>query len=352
MSTTTKPLNTVLIGLGMVADTHVNAIAGLKGKVQLKGVYARGQEAARSYALKAESVCGYPCEVYPSIQAIADDDAVDFVIIATPPDARLELVKLFTDTKPPMLMEKPIERTTNAAVEIVEICETANVPLGVVFQHRARVASMKLQELIESDTMGKLGLVNVAAPLWRAQSYYDEPGRGTYARDGGGVLMTQAIHTLDLMLSLTGYVSEVQAMSRTTAFHQMESEDFVTAGMTFKNGAVGSLLATTATYPGGNECITLHFDHAVAKLDRGTLDILWRDGRKESYGEANELVDQGDPMAFKSSWHGGVIADFADAITQQKTPMASGREALKVHRLIDALLASSEQKQAVNVPVG
>ena len=351
MASTTKPLNTVLIGLGMVADTHVNAIACLKGKVHLKGVFARGQEAAQNYALKAESMCGYPCEVYPSLQAIADDDAVDFVIISTPPDARLELVKLFTDAKLPMLMEKPIERTTAAACKIVEICEAANVPLGIVFQHRARVASMKLQELIASGTLGKLSLANVSAPLWRAQSYYDEPGRGTFIRDGGGVLMTQAIHTLDLMLTLTGDVSEVQAMSHTTALHQMEAEDFVTAGMTFKNGAVGSFLATTANYPGGNECITLHFDHAVAKLDRGTLDILWRDGRKESFGEANEIVDQGDPMAFKSSWHGGVIADFADAITQQKTPMATGREALKVHRLIDALLASSGQKQAIGLSV-
>ena len=349
MTNDKKPLNTVLIGLGMVADTHVHAIARLEGKVCMKGVFARGKEGAQKYAQHAESILGYGCEVYSSLEAIATD--VDFVIIATPPDARLALVKLFTEAQVPMLMEKPIERTTAAATEIVDICEAANVPLGVVFQHRARAASMKLQALVESGTLGKLGLVNVAAPLWRAQSYYDEPGRGTYERDGGGVLMTQAIHTLDLMLSLTGNVSEVQAMSRTTAFHQMEAEDFVTAGMTFEGGAIGSLLATTANYPGGNECITLHFDHAVAKLDRGTLDILWRDGQKESFSETSHIVNQGDAMAFKSCWHSGVIANFVDAITLQKPLMASGREALKVHHLIDALLTSSMQKQAIKNPV-
>ena len=349
----TKPLNTALIGLGMVADTQVNAIASLQGRVHLKGVFARGQQAAREYAGKAESLCGYLPEVYTSIEAVAEDAELDFVIIATPPNARLELVRLFAAAKIPILMEKPIERTTCAAQEIVEICEANGVPLGMVFQHRARAVSIKLQGLVQSGALGELGLADVAAPLWRDQSYYDEPGRGSYERDGGGVLLSQAIHTLDLMLSLTGDVTEVQAMSRTTRFHTMESEDFVTAGITFKNGAVGALLATTAHYPGGSECITLHFDHAVAKLGRDALDIYWRDGRHETFGETDNTAGNTDgganPMAFTSSWHAGVIADFADAITQQRPPLITGREALKVHRLIEALVTSSDQKCAVSV---
>ena len=352
MSLTTKPLNTILIGIGMVGDTHVNAIAGLNGKVHLKGVYARGQQVAREYAIKAASITGSPCKAYPSIQSIADDKDLDFVILATPPSVRMELIEIFTAAKLPILLEKPIERTSQAALEIVEHCEKHNIPLGMVFQHRARSASIKLKAMIDSGELGSLAMANVEAPLWRAQSYYDEPGRGTYERDGGGVLLTQAIHTLDLMLSLTGDVSDVQAMSRTTAIHQMEAEDFVTAGMTFTNGAIGSLLATTANYPGGNECITLHFDKAVAKLDRGTLDIFWRDGRTETYGENSEITDASDPMAFKSSWHGSVIADFAEAITQQRPPMATGREGMKVHRLIDALVASSAQKKTITIPAG
>ncbi len=352
MTSANKPLNTVLIGIGMVGDTHVNAIAGIKGQVCLKGVYARGQEAAREFAGKASSITGDPCEVYPSIQAIVDDKELDFVILATPANVRMELIDIFTAANLPILLEKPIERTSEAALEIVELCEARNIPLGIVFQHRVRTASVKLKEMIDSGELGTLAMANVEAPLWRSQEYYDEPGRGTYERDGGGVLMTQAIHTLDLMLSLTGDVTDVQAMSRTTAIHQMEAEDFVTAGMTFANGAVGSLLATTANYPGGNECITLHFEKAVAKLDRGELDIFWRDGRTESYGENSEIKDAGDPMAFKSSWHGSVIADFADAITQQRPPMATGRATMKVHRLIDALVASSDQKKTITLSAG
>ncbi|WP_413699407.1 Gfo/Idh/MocA family protein [Psychromonas sp. KJ10-10] len=236
------------------------------------------------------------------------------------------------------------------ATEIVEICETHNVPLGMVFQHRARMASMKLQDMIKSGELGELGLVNIEAPLWRSQSYYDEPGRGSYERDGGGVLLSQAIHTMDLALSMTGDITEVQAISRTTRFHDMESEDFVTAGLTFTNGAVGNLLATTANYPGMPECITLHFDKAVVRLERANLHIVWRDGRTETFGE-DEVAVEGvtGPMDFKSSWHGGIISDFADAITNGTAPMVSGREGLKVHQLIDALVASSEQKKAVTL---
>ncbi|RVU85339.1 Gfo/Idh/MocA family oxidoreductase, partial [Leucothrix sargassi] len=223
-----KPLNTALIGLGMVADTHVEAIKGLDGKVNLKGIFARGQEAARSYAVKAESITSSPCEVYPTIEAVAQDEALDFVIIATPPNARIPLIKLFAEAGKPILLEKPIERTTAAATEIVEICEQHDIPLGMVFQHRARLATLKLKEMIATGELGKLGLANIEAPLWRTQDYYNEPGRGTYERDGGGVLLSQAIHTMDLALSMTGDIAEVQAMSRTSAFHKMEAEDFVT----------------------------------------------------------------------------------------------------------------------------
>jgi predicted dehydrogenase len=344
-----RPLNVALIGLGMVADTHVQAIAGLKGKVHLKGIFARRQSIAHQYAETVELFCGYRCQVYPSIEAVAQDESLDFVIVATPPNARLEIVKLFTAAQLPMLMEKPIERTTEAATEIVELCEATNTPLGLVFQHRARLASMQLQQMIQSGQFGQLGLVNIEAPLWRSQAYYDEPGRGTYQRDGGGVLLSQASHTIDLALSMIGDIEEVQAMSRTTVFHQMESEDFVTAGLTLKNGAIGNLLATTANFPGGQECITLHFDHAVARLQRAKLDVFWRDGRKEQYGEEETPILTDTPMDFKSTWHGGIISDFADAIINHKAPMITGREGLKVHQLIDALILSSNQKRAVTL---
>ena len=117
--------------------------------------------------------------------------------------------------------------------------------------------------MVAEERFGALEAVHLVVPWWRPQEgYYDQPGRGTLAQDGGGVLITQAIHSLDLMLSLCGEVSAVTAMAKTTRLHQMETEDFVSAGLEFANGAVGAVMATTASFPGGPESLTLNFARA------------------------------------------------------------------------------------------
>jgi len=344
-----QPKKAVLIGLGMVADTHLQAMANLKEQVQLHGIYSRNQRSVLNFSGKVQRLCGYSAHCYESLESITADPAVDFAIVITPPDARYAIVDKLSAAGIAILLEKPIERDSRAATDIVDLCEQRGVTLGVVFQHRARAASVKLQEFISADRFGELAMVQVAVPWWRDQSYYDEPGRGTYARDGGGVLITQAIHTLDLMLSLTGKVVEVHALSNTTKLHDMESEDFVAAGLVFANGAVGSLMATTASFPGAPESISLHFSNAVANLQRGVLSIHWRDGRTEEFGASADTGGGVDPMAFTSDWHRDVIADFASIHNSGKRPMVTGREALRVHYLIDALVNSSKERRAIKV---
>ena len=341
--------NVALVGLGMVAETHVQAIADLKDIIHLRGIHARNQDSMNAFGAVVESHCGYYPETYDSVESLAADSNLDFVIVATPPNARRDICKALAAAGISILMEKPIERTSKAATDIVDLCEQADVTLGIVFQHRVREASVELRQRMESGEFGTLHLVEVAVPWWRDQSYYDEPGRGTYARDGGGVLISQAIHTLDLMLSLTGPVAEVQAMARTSAFHRMESEDFVTAGLSFQSGAIGSLVASTASFPGGAESIIFHFDKAVITLKSGCLDIAWRDGRDESTGADAATGGGADPMAFTHAWHRDIIQDFSEALKDSRDPICTGREALNVHYLIDALVKSSAEKSAVKV---
>lgn len=345
----TSPLNVVLIGLGMVAETHLRAIADLRGTLVLHGIYSRNKDSCRTFAEKAAALIGQSPLIYESIEQIAADPEVDFALILTPPNARAEIIAPLAKAGKHILMEKPIERDSNAAEEIVSLCESARVLNAVVFQHRVREASGELARLVESGDLGQLCLAEVSVPWWRDQAYYDEPGRGTYARDGGGVLISQAIHTLDLLLSLTGEVSQVQAMARTTSLHDMESEDFVTAGLDFANGAVGSLVASTASYPGDAESITLHFDKASTRLKSGVLQVDWHDGRSETYGASASTGGGADPMAFTHAWHRDVIADFCSAIANSHAPLVSGRQALNVHRLIDALIDSSRTQKAVKV---
>ena len=327
-------MRAALIGLGMVSRTYGDALRNSK-TVSLACVHARSPESRVSF-LNEWADLG--ATAAGSIKEIAKSD-VDFVILTTPPNARKEIVEELAKAGKPILMEKPVERTLAKATALVETCEAAGVPLGIVLQHRSRPAVADLRQIL--PTLGTLRTVEVNVPWWRPQSYYDEPGRGTYDRDGGGVLISQAIHTLDLMLSLTGPVAEVTAMAATTGYHRMEAEDFVTAGLRFGNGAVGQLFATTASFPGRGETITLHFDEGSAHLDAGLLRIDRRDGTCETIGQAASSGAGADPMAFTSDWHRFVIEDFAEAVGRNRPPLVTGRDALGVHRLIAALETSA-----------
>ena len=197
--------------------------------------------------------------------------------------------------------------------------------------------------------LGALQSVEVSVPWWRDQSYYDVAGRGTYARDGGGVLISQAIHTLDLMLAFTGQATRVTAFCARSSAHEMEAEDFVCAGLEFKNGAIGQVFASTASFPGRSESITLYYSQATAQLETGSLTIHWRDGRVQRFGAQAGSGAGSDPMAFSSRWHQTVIEDFADCVRFGKTPIASGRSALEVHRLIDAITVSGQLGKTIEL---
>ncbi|KPB02722.1 Gfo/Idh/MocA family protein [Ahrensia marina] len=349
MTNTTDRKRVVIIGAGMVAKTHLLALADLSEKVELAGVLTRSQNSARKFADEARELLGYGVQTFDAVAQVASDASIDFAIVLTPPNARKEIVKELAEAGKHILMEKPVERKSAAAGELVDLCEAQNVKLGIVFQHRVRESSVKLKSLMNNDTFGKLHIAEARIPWWREQAYYDEPGRGTYARDGGGVLISQAIHTLDLLLSLTGAADKVQAMARTSALHKMESEDYVSAGVDYKSGAIGSIVASTAIYPGEAESLSFQFEKAAVTLQSGMLTIKWRDGREESIGEAGGTGGGADPMAFTHDWHRGIIEDFVDALNGDHAPVCSGREALKVHYLIDAIVQSSAEKCAVDV---
>jgi len=335
-----SPQRAVLIGAGMVARTHVAACADAVG-VALHGIQSRSHDRAEALAGKAAALTGQPVKVYDSLDAVAADPDVDFAIVLTPPDARADIIRPLAEAGKHVLLEKPMGRNAAEAREVVDICRSAGVTLGVVFQHRMREASRKAAQLIANSDLGTLGLVEIAVPWWRDQGYSDEPGRGTHARDGGGVLISQAIHTIDLALSLAGPVRSVRAMAATTRFHEMEAEDFVTAGLKFANGAVGSLVASTASFPGGAESITLHFDNASLRLESGQLHLHRRDGGNAVFGLVGGTGGGADPMAFTHEWHQGVIEDFAAALSEGRAPAITGEKALAAHDLIDAIITSA-----------
>jgi predicted dehydrogenase len=221
--------------------------------------------------------------------------------------------------------------------------------LGVVLQHRLRPATQRLKAMLETHALGRLTRAAVDVRWWRPQSYYDTPGRGTLARDGGGVLMTQAIHTLDLFLYCAGPVVEVAANATTSVVHRMECEDVVVAIARTWDDALVSLHATTAAYPGFAESIELSGTLGTARLSGGELFLQWHDGREERFGEPVALGSGANPMAFSHAAHKALIEDFVIAVQNGTTPAASGRSALAVHQLIDALMTSSASRGFVSL---
>ena len=333
-----------VIGLGMAVTPHAKSLLDLKDRVEV--AYAFSPSAARRQAFSGKFA--FPlCE---RLDAILNDKSVGAVMVLTPPNTHLEIVRQCAAAGKHVLLEKPLEVSTARAVELVDACRKAGVTLGIVLQHRFRPAGMKLASMIQHGEIGSIVGCSTVIRVWRPQKYYDEPGRGTKARDGGGVLLTQGIHTLDLMLSLAGPVSEVRGFSTTTAVHRMETEDMVCAAVRYANGAHGTIDATTAAYPGFPERIEIIGTEATASLAGTELKVARHDGTTVTVSpDASGGGTGADPMDFPHDYHRSVLSDFVEAVGAGRQPKVSGQEALKVHRLIDALMEAGATGRTVAV---
>jgi UDP-N-acetyl-2-amino-2-deoxyglucuronate dehydrogenase len=337
-------LNIAIVGLGMAVTPHAKSYVDLADRVSVRYAYSPSKERRDAFAAK------FPFPLANDLNTILRDKAVDAVTILTPPNTHLELVERSAAAGKHVLLEKPLEISTARARALVDACRRAKVRLGVTLQHRFRPAGLKLRELLATGALGRIVAAGTSIRLWRPQSYYDQPGRGVKARDGGGVLLTQGIHTLDLMLSLVGHAEEVIAYATTTSVHRMETEDLVAGAVRFSGNVFGTIDATTAAYPGFPERIELICEKGTAVLAGTALDVYFHDGRRESVApDASPGGTGADPMAFPNDWHRALIADFLSAITEGRAPRISGEEALKVHALIDALLQASEERRPVAV---
>lgn len=320
-----------LVGLGMAVTPHAKSLLDLKDRVQVAYAFSPSAERRRKFAER------FPFPQCDRLDTILADRSVGAVLVLTPPNTHLDIVERCAAAGKHVLLEKPLEVSTARAEQLVR--KASHVKLGVVLQHRFRPAAQTLRERLKD--LGELVSASAAIPNWRPQSYYDQPGRGTRSRDGGGVLLTQAIHTLDLFLSYTGEPREVRGFFATTPVHRMETEDLAVAAVRFENGALGTVHATTTAYPGFAERIELIGTRGTAQLEGTSLKMQLQDEKPfEMKTESGAGGTGADPMAFPHDWHRGVLADFLDAIEHDREPRVSGAEALKVHRFIDQLLRS------------
>jgi predicted dehydrogenase len=335
-----------IVGLGMALKPHALSLRDLADRVEVAAAFAPSRER------REQAVNAYGLPVVDSIDGILGDGSIDCVLILAPPWTHTELVERAAAAGKHVLLEKPVEVNAERSLNVVAACERANRTLAIVFQHRFRPASLKLAELLRAEALGRILSASASIRWWRPPEYFAQAGRGMQARDGGGVLLTQAIHSLDLLLHLVGPAAEVSAYVDTSPLRKIDTEDVVAGAVRYANGASGVIDATTVTYPGYPERIEIAGPKGSARLEVESLTVNLMNGERIALDGAATGGGGADPMAFSHEHHRRVHAEFLDAIDARREPMNSGRSALRVQRLIDALLAASRERRPVAVRDG
>ena len=327
-------LGVAIVGLGSAVQPHFRSLVDLADRVEVRwGV-------SRTEARRAAFTRDYGAPVSDDLDRVLADPAVQVVAILTPANAHLEIaIEAFAAGKH-VLVEKPLDASLDRAERLVRAGRAANRRLAVMLQHRFRDGSRLLKRRIAEGALGTIEAATLAVPWWRPQSYYDVEGRGTLARDGGGVLLTQAIHSLDLFRSLVDVTEVVAAQVVTTALHRMETEDYVGALLRLRNGAPASMTATTAFMPGEIERIEIIGTKASAQLHGGSLRIAKLDGTEERLDVEGSMGAGANTMDFPHDAHRELWRDFLDAVDGGHDPAVSGEEALATQRLIGAILTA------------
>jgi predicted dehydrogenase len=322
-----------LIGGGNISNTHARAVHAIPGG-EVVAIY--GRDAQKVRALGGE----YGAAPYADLQAFVAHRPMEMVIIGGPSGLHAEQGIAAARRGLHVLVEKPIDIKTERADALIEECGKAGVQLGVLFQDRCKPGIRQLKQLIDDGILGKILLVDARMKWYRPPEYYSgSRWRGTWVLDGGGALMNQGIHTVDLLLWLFGDVASVRA--RTVAvLHEIQVEDTALALLEFSSGAFGVLQATTAAYPGyarrlevtGSEgTVILEGDQILAADLRTPQDVLVSEGVVERSSAASS------PVVSDFRAHQRVIEDFIAAVRQDATPVCDGRQGRRSLELVERI---------------
>ena len=327
----TKKLRFGIVGCGVIGPYHAQAITSLPD-AELVAVADLIPERAQKLAEK------FQVTPYADFQEMLAREQLDVVDICTPSGLHREHASQAMRSRRHVIVEKPMEISRAAIAEMLRVQQETGVKLAVISQHRFDPATRQVYDLVEEQAFGRLVLGNAAVPWWRSQAYYDSgEWRGTWELDGGGVLMNQSIHSIDLLQWLMGPVRSVYAYTDTLV-HRMETEDVAVAVLRFANGALGTISATTGAYPGVSTRIEIYGDKGSAVIEDDRLSYLHlaRDDHEEvgPYGvdpgqrvhsiATADMSAAQDPAALSYRSHALQIADMIRAIREDGTPLLDG----------------------------
>ena len=337
-----------IVGTGNIADFHARALALIEG-AQLVAVHSRRAAPGQKFAAK------YAVEFIADYNALLARPDIDAVCITTPSGTHSALGVAAARAGKHVLAEKPLDITPQRIDELARACEESEVRLGGIFQARFGAGARALKSAVDAGRFGRLAWASAYVPWYRSEEYYASAGwRGTWQLDGGGALMNQSIHAIDLLLWLAGDWDEVSARC-TNALHQnLEVEDTAMAWVQFANGATGVIQGSTACFPGEPKRLELKGSTGSATLV-DDMPTLWKFKEPQPDDEAvrawaNQAQIGGgasDPNAISIEGHRAQIEDFASAIRDGREPAIPGREGRRAVELICAIYRSSQTNSIV-----
>ncbi len=337
-----------LIGAGNIGRIYVEAFSHVPdGEITVvcDAVPAAGEALAAS--------CG--AEFVPSFADAVRHPAVDAVIVATPSGAHADIAVAAAQAGKHLLVEKPLDITLSRVDAIIDAANRAGVMLGCVFPLRFSEGVAAAKQAIDAGRLGRITMADAYVKWYRPQSYYDGSWRGTWKLDGGGALMNQSIHNIDLVQYLAGPVANVFALTATLA-HEMETEDTACAVLTYRNGALGVIQGATSSWPGDQARVEVRGDQGTIVLEEGQVSV-WKlsddDGTEEAAMLAT-LSDGGtgaaDPLAIGFEKHRRQIVDFIQALQSGRGPAIEGAEARRSVEIIRAIYHSAQTGRPVDLP--
>jgi UDP-N-acetyl-2-amino-2-deoxyglucuronate dehydrogenase len=344
-----QPMSFALIGAGNIAKIYVDAFA----QIPLARICVISNRSETTGRALAERVGADWTPVYTDAVSRTD---VDAVVIATPSGTHAEIAIAAAAAGKHLLVEKPIDITLPRVDSIIGAAEKAGVILACVFPLRFAAGVHKAKEALDAGRLGRLTLADCYVKWYRPQRYYDGSWRGTRALDGGGALMNQAIHSIDLLRWLAGPVKSIVGRTGTLA-HEIETEDTASALVTFENGALGVIQGATSCWPGEPARVELHGDRGTIVIEEGQI-AKWelQDGSLEEKETMLTLEKQDgsgatDPMAIGSEMHRRQIVDLIEATRDGRPPAIEGAEARRSVEIIRAIYQSVELERPVTLPL-
>jgi predicted dehydrogenase len=334
-----------LIGAGNISDTHARAVRAIPD-AEVAAVCSPTLDHARHLAQQ------YGGAAYDSVDKLIDHRPLDMVVVGSPSGLHAEHGIAAARRGLHVLVEKPIDVSTARSDALIDETSRAGVTLGVIFQDRLKPDVVRMKALIDSGRLGAPILASARVRWYRPPAYYTgSRWRGTQALDGGGALMNQGVHTVDLLQWLFGPVRRVSA-NTATRLHQIEVEDTAVAALEFASGALGTLEAATSAYPGYSRRLELTGANGTLILDGDDLvsiDLQDRRGDEQPSARAAATVSAASPVVADASAHRRVLEDFVAAVARRAAPCCDGPGGRRSVALIEAIYESARSHCPVDL---